>query len=71
MRAGLQTGLDALTMAFSFGAGRVRLWAEGSLMTGSEAKLALRLVLRSPVMSLTSVFALAVGIGLATTDSRS
>lgn len=67
MRASIVTAADALAVASTFALAGVRHWRGLGWMSATELKLALRVVRRTPVMTVTSVFALAVGIGLATT----
>lgn len=67
IRATVVTGVEALGIAGGITVGRLRRAVRGSLMTSSELRLAARLVGRTPLMSLASVAALAVAIGLATT----
>ncbi len=61
------TAIEALTISFSLLVNRTREILSGGFVTGSEARLALRLIIRNPIMSFASVVALGVGIGLATT----
>ena len=65
--AGLRTGADALGVAGGEVIRRVVLGLTGGWISGSEARLAARLLLRNPMMTLTSVIALSVGVALAST----
>ena len=65
--AWLLTSLEAAGLSLSLARGAVRLYLRRDVVTGVEARLALRLLARTPVLSVTAVTALTVGIALATT----
>jgi hypothetical protein len=67
LRASVASSVDATAVAWTFGSARAGSAVGSAWLSVPEAKLALRVVRRTPVMTVTSVFALAVGIGLATT----
>ncbi len=58
---------EALALSTGFLARRARRRLVGGLVAGSELRLALRLIVRSPLLSLTVVLALTTGVMLATT----
>lgn len=64
--ASLFSTLEALGIALGEIRHRTAYVVSGRWVTGSEVRLALRLLVRTPVMTITSVFALAVGVAIAT-----
>lgn len=67
LRAWLATSADTLGLAFSLGGARVRSALGRGLVSRSELRMALRFLARTPLLSLTTVLALALGVGLAAT----
>jgi predicted permease len=61
------TSAEALSIGFPLARRTVWLRMQRDMVTGVEARLALRLLARTPLLSLTAVVALTVGIALATT----
>ncbi len=65
--AGLASTVEAVGLAGAFLVYRARRRAESGLFTASEVRLALRLVGKSPLLSLTAFIALTTGVTLAAT----